>query len=524
MKHSELINILKEKNEIIEYSLGNDIDITDIQIDSREIKEGDVYIAIKGYASDGHDFIESAIEKGAKFIISEKGFEIDDSRGGTETYPYDSAISWVQVGSSRKVEAIVAHLFYGDPSSDMKIVGITGTNGKTSTTYILESILADSGLKVGIIGTIGYKINGKLTTLNNTTPDALELVKILNEMKSSGVEIVVMEVSSHALSLYRVYGLNFDIVAFTNLTQDHLDFHKDMQDYYEAKKLLFTEYLENSNKSDKKMLVNIDDEYGAKLFAELKGDKYFMSIEGLNQVGHEGQYQKGHGGHPQGGALTQGFTVGDYRLQIDRTFLRLELEGQKVDIETALIGGYNLYNILTGVSIAKLLGVENKNIKKALSIVKQIPGRLEQVKDKPIFIDYAHTPDAVEKVTSTLKELTKGRLITILGAGGDRDKGKRPLMSLAGIKNSDFLILTSDNPRTEDPEIILNDLEEPLLKNYKDKYVRIKNRAEAISYAVKMLTPIDSLVICGKGHEDYQIIGHEKTHFSDYEEVLKNLF
>lgn len=488
MNTKELTKILNKENLIKKTVLTDDFDISSIEIDSRKIIENSVYIAIKGYSTDGHNYIGSAIEKGAKLIICEN---LDDI--------LINGVSYIQVENTRKVEAIIANIFYENPTQDMDVIAITGTNGKTSTTSILESILQKTGIKTGIIGTIGYKIDNKLTALSNTTPDSLELMKILDKMNQENVKVVIMEVSSHALSLYRVYGLNFNIVAFTNLTQDHLDFHKDMNDYYNAKKLLFTEYLNNSNKKNKKTLINIDDKYGEKLFNELNSERYSMSVNSKNAD----------------------FFLNNYNLQIDKTKLEVN-DNEKLNIDTSLIGEYNLYNILMAVSIAKLYNIDNKNIQNALLTIKQVPGRLEQVLDKPIFIDYAHTPDAVEKVTKTLKMLTKGKLITVLGAGGDRDKTKRPLMVTAGMKNSDFIILTSDNPRTEDPEMILDDLELPLKQKNKERaYARIVNRANAIKRAIEMLESDDVLVICGKGHENYQIIGKEKTHFSDYEEVLK---
>jgi len=487
MKIKELVDLLKENDLIKRYVQGNDFNISGVEIDSRKIKEDFIYIAIKGFVSDGHSYINSALKKGAKLIVCERiPGDINDD------------ISYIEVDNSRKTEAVIANWFYDFPTNKLDVIAITGTNGKTSTTYILESLLGQAGIKTGIIGTIGYKIGDNLTPLDNTTPDSLELMQILKKMNEASVKVVIMEVSSHALSLYRVYGLNFNIVVFTNLTQDHLDFHTDMEDYYNAKKLLFTEYLDYSNKEDKKNLINTDDKYGEKLFNELSGEKYSMSVNSKNTD----------------------FFLNNYNLQIDKTKLDVN-DNDKFNIETKLIGEYNLYNILTAISVAKLYNVSNSNIKKALSVIEQIPGRLQQVAGKPIFIDYAHTPDAVEKVTETLKQLIEGKLITVLGAGGDRDKGKRPLMALAGMKNSDFLILTSDNPRTENPEMILDDLEAPLIKNNQGPfYARIVNRSNAIKRAIEMLEEGDALVICGKGHEDYQIIGNEKTHFSDYEEVL----
>jgi len=490
MKIKNIIKELEKKNLLFKVFNEREATVKGLQNDSRKVKDGFLYFAIKGFSVDGHDYIESAIKNGAFVVVCEYlPLNMRDN------------VTYLLVSESRKAMAVLSNLYYGFPTAEMKIIGVTGTNGKTSTTYILEAVLKEKGYKTGIIGTIGYKIGDKTKKLNNTTPDSIELFFILKEMKDKGVEFVIMEVSSHALELYRVYGIDFDMAVFTNLTRDHLDFHENMEDYYQAKKKLFSEYLSNSQKSDKKALVNIDDPFGARLFKEIEHEKYSLSLN----------------------SNSADFFIKNYTLRIDKTYM--EISGiYLLDIVTKLVGEYNLYNILTAVVVAQLYKIDKDTIKRALSKLAQIPGRLQQVEGANIFIDYAHTPDAVKKAVKTLKELTQGKLITIMGAGGDRDRSKRPFMTLSAFENSDFLILTSDNPRTENPSMILDDLERPLIeKNAGKDYARIEDRAVAIKRGVEMLEKDDVLLICGKGHEDYQIIGTEKIHFSDYEEVLKHL-
>ncbi|MBN2695500.1 UDP-N-acetylmuramoyl-L-alanyl-D-glutamate--2,6-diaminopimelate ligase [bacterium] len=467
--------------------------VDSITTDSRKITKGTLYIAVRGFQSDGHNFIEDAIKKGANFIVCEEIPEF------YEKYP-DTV--FIEVENSRKESATISSTFFNNPSDSMEIIGITGTNGKTSTTYILESIFSTYGKKVGVIGTIGYKIGAELYPLEHTTPDSLQLSEIFDKMRNFGVEVVLMEVSSHALSLWRAYGVSFSTAIFTNLTQDHLDFHKDMESYYQAKKLLFSQY----KKNDKIEIINIDDSYGERLFNELKNETPLN----LKSFGvKSGDYIA------KNIDLTLSKTVFDIFYQ----------ENYILTIETELIGFYNVKNIVGAVSVALEMGISPNIVEKALKDMKRVPGRLESVpngKNLSVFIDYAHTPDAIENVLSTIKPLTKGKEIVVMGAGGDRDKTKRPLMSLAALPYADLIILTSDNPRTENPESILDYLEEPL-KTHSEKYIRISSRKEAIERALLLMTPQDSLVICGKGHENYQIIGTQKHYFSDLDTVKEFL-
>ncbi len=484
---------LIEDIDIIQIDGNLDKEVSLLTIDSRKVIKDSLYFAIKGFTLDGHKFIKNSIERGATTIIYE------DSQFNFSKEFKD--VTFIMVKDIRKVEAILAHKFYDNPTTKMKIIGITGTNGKTSTTHILDSILNTATIKSGVIGTIGYKIGDKLTTLANTTPDAIELVSIFDKMQKEGVEVVIMEVSSHALSLFRVWKIEFDIVLWSNLTQDHLDFHKDMEDYYQAKKLLFTNYLDNSIKSDKKIIINIDDSYGRRLIQELRelDGNYTLYTTSIKEKAD--------------------FKIKEYRLFLSGMLFAFKNENKEFMIQSSLVGEYNIYNILSAISAAKTLDISIETISLALNKMKQIPGRLENcnIEDRNIFVDYAHTPDAVESVLRTLKPLVGGKLYAILGAGGDRDRTKRPLMSLAAVKYCDMLILTSDNPRSEDPNMILDDLERPIKD--KENYLREVDRKVAIESTLLLLTPDDALVICGKGHEDYQIIGDKKYHFSDMEVV-----
>ncbi len=467
--------------------------VDSITTDSRKIVNGTLYIAIRGFQLDGHSFIEDAIKKGASVIVCEEIPEFYEK--------YHNTV-FIEVENSRKESAIISATFFNNPSDSMEIIGITGTNGKTSTTYILESIFSTHGKKVGIIGTIGYKIGSDLYPLEHTTPDSLQLSQIFDKMRNFGVEVVLMEVSSHALSLWRAFGVSFSAAIFTNLTQDHLDFHKDMESYYQAKKLLFSQY----KKNDKIQIINIDDSYGERLFNELKNE----NSPNLKSFG----------------AKSGDYIAKNRDLTLSKTVFDIFYkENYILTIETELIGFYNVKNIVGAVSVALEMGISPETIKIGLKNMKRVPGRLESVPNKQnlsVFIDYAHTPDAIENVLSTIKPLTKGKEIVVMGAGGDRDKTKRPLMSLAALPYADLIILTSDNPRTESPESILDSLEEPL-KTHPEKYIRITSRKDAIKKALSLMNPLDSLVICGKGHENYQIIGTQKHYFSDFETVKEFL-
>ncbi len=435
-----------------------------IRDDSRKIVKGDTFIALKKY-HDGHDYVLDAIKKGASKVIVEKGL-------------YD--VETIVVNDTHQYLIEYLHDNYYDKIKHLKLIGMTGTNGKTTTCFLIYQALNKAHHKCAYIGTIGFYIDGKIKDLNNTTPDILELYELLLECVSKDVEYVVMECSSQALDMKRLDGLEFMYGIFSNLTQDHLDYHVTMDNYIKCKQLLF-------DKVTLKTFVNIDD----------KNYTYFM----------------------RDNTITYGFGESDYMLSDDK----LSLDGSTfkvngVPYKSKLIGKHNLYNLLCVIALFGELKIDIKDIVPLLSSPK---GRMDVVKkdDNLIIIDYAHTPDAVEKVISSVKELQHQKIITIIGCGGNRDKTKRPLMGKIACLNSDVVIFTNDNPRYEDPDDIINDIV-PLEMN---NYLIEKNREKAIIKGIQMLNKNDILLVLGKGHETYQIIKGVKYDFDDKEIVLRNI-
>lgn len=446
-----------------------------IKTDSRKVQKGDTFVAIKGATVDGHDYIESAIKNGATKIICEHG-----------NYDVDTLI--VSDTKEYLQNYIVSN--FKEEVNKLDIIGITGTNGKTTTSYLTYQMLNKLGVKTAYIGTIGFYIDDDIKELPNTTPEILEVYSMLIEALEKGCKVVVMEVSSHALALKRVEGLNFKIEAFTNLTEDHLDYHKTMENYLNAK-LKILEQLKN----DGTIIVNNDDEYG-KYFKQ----KNFQTI-GFN----ESNYQ-----------------ILNYESNTDGTNINFQYNDNVYSVKTNLRGRFNVYNYMTTLAIVNIYKFELDEI---ISITKDIyppKGRCEQVtiRDAAAIIDYAHTPDAVEKIINSFLENKKGRIITIVGCGGDRDPMKRPIMGKIATEKSDYVIFTNDNPRTEDPNAIMNDIIAGVSKN---NYEVIFDRKSAINKGLSLLKTNDTLLILGKGHEDYQIIGHEKHHLDDKEIVLEYL-
>lgn len=442
-----------------------------IKTDSRKVKPGDTFVAIKGFTVDGHDYIEQAIKNGATKIICEKGsYSVD-----TEIVP--NSKKWLQ-------EYIVNN--YKDELNDIKLIGVTGTNGKTTTCYLVYQMLKELGAKVAYMGTIGFYFEDKMKQLPNTTPEILDVYSLIIDAKEKGATHFVMEVSSHALSEKRVEGLLFSAEAFTNLTEDHLDFHKTMDNYLQAKLLILNQLKENG-----KIIVNNDVPY-AKEFEQKKYE-------------------------------TLGFSGNDYKIlnykdTSNGTKITFSVNDKEYEVETNLKTKFNVYNYLTCVAIVKNMGYEMKDILSVTPSIYPPKGRCEAVKvgDAQAVIDYAHTPDAVEKIIDAFNEDKKGKIITLVGCGGDRDPLKRPIMGSIASNKSDYVIFTNDNPRTEAPEKIMKDI----LKGVDNKnYEVILDRKQAINRGLSMLKKDDVLLILGKGHEDYQIIGHEKRHFSDLEEV-----
>jgi UDP-N-acetylmuramoyl-L-alanyl-D-glutamate--2,6-diaminopimelate ligase len=457
---------------------------------SQDVKKGSLFVAIRGGRKDGHDFVASAIERGATAVVVETNSAIPQKTTG------DCAV--VLVRDTKEALAKITANFWGDPTSRMTLVGVTGTNGKTTTTYLLESIWREQGRKPGVIGTVERRFAGRTLPSELTTPESTRLMETLHEMESAGTDCVAMEVSSHALSQKRVSGCHFDAAIFTNLSQDHLDYHGTMENYFIDKARLFTEVLERSTKGEKFSIINTDDEWGRRLTSIAKGDIISYSLSGKDSDVYCGVASLDAGGIKA---------------------LALTPWGE-VKIKSRLAGKHNLSNILAALSAALALGAKTADAERGIEQVEGIPGRLERVKNAlgiEVFVDYAHTPDALGKVLQSVRALTKGRLILVFGCGGDRDRTKRPIMGKLGRELSDVLILTSDNPRTEDPRVILDQIEGGVLSasTHDRPYYRIEDRREAIRWAIELAAPGDIVLIAGKGHEDYQIIGTTKFPFDD---------
>ena len=438
----------------------------EIKCDSRKVKKGDTFVAIKGFTDDGHDHIEEAILNGAKTVVCEHGL-----------YEVDTLI--VKNSKDYLIRYLKEH--YYDQIKDLKLIGVTGTNGKTTTCFLLYQALKKLGYKCAYIGTIGFYIENKISDLNNTTPDILDIYEMLLKAKEAGCLYVMMEVSSHALDMRRVDGLEFDIAVFSNLTKDHLDYHLDMKNYALAKQKLFYQLKHNGI-----ALVNADDDY-----------KSFFLVHN--------------------NTITYGLKDGDIRLTNDQTSIHgSTFQVGDTEFEMSLIGKHNLYNMLVVIIILRQLGIEEAKIKDVVKELEAPKGRMEMIQylDNIIVVDYAHTPDAVENIISAFSEIEHEHLYTIVGCGGNRDKTKRPVMAKIATDLSDFVIFTSDNPRNEDPEQILNDMVSNLDNQ---NYETIVNRAKAIGRGIQKCQKNDILLVLGKGHEEYQITKEGKIHFSDVE-------
>ena len=485
---------------------GENFEIRGIEYDSRKIEKDFVFVAMTGSAVDGHDFIQKAIDSGAKMIICERDVNAKEYRNA-------NFVTFVQVEDIRKKLGIIASNYYDYPQNKIKIVGITGTNGKTTSSFILENILE----KTARIGTTGNRILDEEFETVNTTPESLELIKLIDKSVKKGADYFIMEVSSHALEIGRVDMLQFDSAIFTNLTQDHLDFHKTMENYFNAKKKIFS-MLRNNGTG----IINTDDKYGEKIYSEKKDENNdYISISIKNEEADIWGDILNYTNH--------GMKI---KINLDNYFERRNLvkskDEEEYKFEIELVGEYNLYNVLDCVASALSLGVKIDFIVKKLQEMPSVPGRFETIKNNMearIVVDFAHTDDGLLNIGKTLKQITDNQVITIFGAGGDRDHDKRPKMAKAATEFSDYIILTSDNPRTENPVKILADIEKGLIaeKYPFDKYIIIADREKAIRYGMRLLQKGDSLLIAGKGHETYQIIGNEKTHFDDREIVRKIL-
>lgn len=455
--------------------------VQNIRYDNRKIEQGDAFVCVKGFKVDGHSFIGDAIKKGAKTLIVQEDVSVQED------------ITIIKVRDTRKALAIMSSNYFGNPKDKLKIIGITGTNGKTTSAFIIKSILEKAGFMTGLIGTIANYIGNKKVDAVRTTPESYELHELFKNMVDAGVEYCVMEVSSHSLELDRVYGVQFEEGIFTNLTRDHLDFHKTFENYYNAKFKLF----ERSNHS----IINLDDPYGANIVKDIeeRGVKTKVSTFSIEKESD--------------------FKAFEIKSHSNGSEFKVNLESIE-EFSINIPGEYNIYNSLGCIICAYNLNIPMDKIKEGLSDVV-IPGRCELVakeKNLPysIIIDYAHTPDGLENILSTVKAFTKNRMISVFGCGGDRDKVKRPQMGKIGCELSDIAIITSDNPRSEEPMDIINDIVKSL--NY-DNFVIEVNRKEAIRKAMNMALEGDVIVIAGKGHETYQILKDETIHFDEREVV-----
>ena len=459
--------------------------------DSRRVIPGSCYIAVKGTQVDGHDFIEQAIAAGAVAIVAETPCPAQAAEDG---------ICWVQVADSKEADGVLMSAWNDFPSRKLVALGVTGTNGKTTISYLTNAIFRATWQRAGLIGTIMYDNGAQRTPSHNTTPGCAELQGMLADMVNNGCKAVAMEVSSHALHQHRTTGVDFRVGIFTNLTQDHLDYHGTMEEYYEAKKLLFTRMA--ANKSLKAVaVINADDEYGRKLAEELRP---IMRVRTF------------------GLAKDADFRAEPKIISMKGSQYELVYNGKSYLVRTPLIGEFNVSNSLAALAGAVSAGVNIRDAIACLAQSPQVPGRMElvsSVNNVQCFVDYAHTPDAVENVCRTMKQLCRqGRVFTVFGCGGDRDRTKRPLMGEAAARYSDVCIVTSDNPRTEDPEQIIDEIMPGIPK---EKQHRITDREEAIRAALKLARPGDCILIAGKGHENYQIFANETITFSDSAVVSK---
>jgi UDP-N-acetylmuramoyl-L-alanyl-D-glutamate--2,6-diaminopimelate ligase len=466
-----------------------DIDIEDISFHSSQVKQGDLFVAIPGTKRDGHHYIQESIAHGAQAVIAEH----------LPAEPLDVPV--IAVGDAREALAQISAEFYSHPSRELTLVGITGTNGKTTTSYVIESILTAAGRAAGVIGTINYRIKGTERPAPTTTPQSYDLQRLLREMVSAGVQDVVMEVSSHALDQGRVQGCHFDVGVFTNISPEHLDYHEDMDRYFAAKKRFFQEILAETDK-DPWAIINIDDP----LLREFQ--KEISSLKGITYGLDHGEIR----------ALNREVSLHGIRAT-------LTTPAGTWEIQTPLIGEYNLYNIMAATAVGISLGITSETIQQGIADLSQVPGRMEQVSagNPWILVDYAHTPDALEKTMREIKRLAKGKVLVVFGCGGDRDKSKRAPMGKIGARWSDLAIITSDNPRTEEPLKIIKEIEKGARKVRPHHYRVIPDRREAIKEAVALAGPQDIVLITGKGHEDYQIIGEERFPFDDREEAREAL-
>ncbi len=458
-----------------------DRNVDAIAYDSRRVRANSIFVALPGEKSDGNRFVDQAIEKGATVIVTDT--ELRNPRATT-----------VQVENTRTALADLAAAFHQHPMRRLKLAAVTGTNGKTTTTFLIKHICENARMRCGLIGTVRYEIGERVLPAIRTTPESLEIQELLGQMLNAGCKAATMEVSSHALAQERTRGLEWDVAVFTNLTQDHLDFHGSMNRYFDEKAKLFTALATQQTKKNAIAVVNIDDRYGEKL---------------IDRIGKEIPIVT------YGMGTRADFRASNYRPDFSGTSYQLDARGKIFLVRVPLIGRFNVANSLAALAAANSLGISLRDAILSLGKSPQVPGRLEAVQAKrqfQVFVDYAHTPDAFLNVLKTLRELSPRKLIVVFGCGGDRDRQKRPLMARAADNNADFSIITSDNPRKEDPDEIIAEVEKGFRS---DRYEKITDRAEAIARAVSLAEPRDIVLIAGKGHETYQEFADNTIPFDD---------
>ena len=466
-----------------------DREVESLAYDSRRVQSNALFVAIRGEKSDGHQFVDQAIEQGASVIVSDR--EISSPRA-----------TCLIVDDSRSALADLSAAFYGTPAHKLKMAAVTGTNGKTTTTFLLKHLCEKAGIRCGLLGTVQYEIGDRILPAIRTTPEALDIQEFLAQIVNAGGRAAAMEVSSHALAQERTRGIEWDVAVFTNLTQDHLDFHRTMENYFEAKAKLFQDLTSQSKKKGASAVINVDDRYGEKLVSRLAG-KIPVVTYGLG--------------------LHADFRASNYRTEFAGTSYQLDALGRSYLVRVPLIGRFNVANSMAALAAATVMGVSLRSAILSLARSPQVPGRLELVPAKrqfQIFVDYAHTDDALRNVLKTLRELKPRKLIVVFGCGGDRDRKKRSLMGRVADELADHAIITSDNPRKENPDAIISEVEKGFRSTH---YEKIVERAEAIRRAVAMAQPRDLVLIAGKGHEKYQEFADHTVPFDDLQVARRAL-
>lgn len=475
------------------------LEIAGVAHDSRRVKKGDLFVALAGAKADGARFAPEAVSRGAVAIVSQE--------------PVDAGIPSIGVPSPRKALASIAANFFGRPADALNLLAVTGTNGKTTTAYLLDAICSAGGASCGLVGTIQYRFAGRTSPATHTTPDSLELHRIFREMVDAGTDTVVMEVSSHALAQERVHGLTFRSAAFTNLSRDHLDYHKDLEDYFQSKRKLFLENLSPGGVA----VVNGDDTYGNRIYSEMRGSKRMA-------------WKFSRTGNAEISAVNAEFTLEGIRAT-------LKTPAGDIAIRSQLVGFHNLENILSAAGLALSAGFSRRDVQDGIERLKGVPGRMEKVEDRGVvaLVDYAHTDDALKRALESIRSLSKGRLLVVFGCGGERDRGKRALMGAVAAEGADLAVVTSDNPRSEDPDEIIGQITAGIeragfrrisagkARAGEKGYLVESDRRQAIALAASLAKPGDVILIAGKGHEAFQQIDGEMHPFEDRQEAAEAL-